>query len=31
MSVTSVDRDYDRLMITLIADFDAAIDHVWEL
>ena len=31
MSVTSVDRDYDRLMITLIADFDAAIDQVWEL
>jgi uncharacterized protein YndB with AHSA1/START domain len=31
MSVTSVDRDHDNLTITLIADFDAAIDHVWEL
>ena len=31
MSVTSVDRDYDNLTITLIADFDAPIDQVWEL
>jgi uncharacterized protein YndB with AHSA1/START domain len=31
MSVTSVDRDDDNLTITLIADFDAAIDQVWEL
>jgi len=31
MSVTSVDRDYDKLTITLIADFDAPIDQVWEL
>ena len=31
MSVTGVDRDYDKLTITLIADFDAAIDQVWEL
>ncbi len=31
MSVTSVDRDYDNLAITLIADFDAPIDQVWEL
>ena len=31
MSVTSVDTDYDNLAITLIADFDAPIDRVWEL
>jgi uncharacterized protein YndB with AHSA1/START domain len=31
MSVTSVDTDYDNLAITLIADFDAPIDQVWEL
>jgi uncharacterized protein YndB with AHSA1/START domain len=31
MSVTSVDKDYDNLTITLIADFDAPIDRVWEL
>ena len=31
MSVTSVDKDYDNLTITLIAEFDAPIDQVWEL
>jgi uncharacterized protein YndB with AHSA1/START domain len=31
MSVTSVDTDYDNLTVTLIADFDAPIDRVWEL
>jgi uncharacterized protein YndB with AHSA1/START domain len=31
MSVTSVDTDYDNLAIILIADFDAAIEHVWDL
>jgi uncharacterized protein YndB with AHSA1/START domain len=31
VSVTSVDTDYDNLTLTLIADFDAAIDRVWEL
>jgi uncharacterized protein YndB with AHSA1/START domain len=31
MSVTSVDTDYDNLTITVIADFDAPIDQVWEL
>jgi uncharacterized protein YndB with AHSA1/START domain len=31
MSVISVDMDYDDLTITLIADFDAPIDQVWEL
>jgi|SRR6266540_4154675 uncharacterized protein YndB with AHSA1/START domain len=31
MTVTSVDTDYDNLTITLIADFDAPIDPVWEL
>ena len=31
MSVTSVNRDDENLTITLIADFDAPIDQVWEL
>jgi uncharacterized protein YndB with AHSA1/START domain len=31
MSVISVDTDYDTLTISLIADFDAPIDQVWEL
>jgi uncharacterized protein YndB with AHSA1/START domain len=31
VSVTSVDKDYGNLTITLIADFDAPIDQVWEL
>jgi uncharacterized protein YndB with AHSA1/START domain len=31
MSIASVDRDDDNLAITLIADFDAPIDQVWEL
>ena len=31
MSVTSVNTDYDTLTVTLIADFDAPIDRVWEL
>ena len=31
MSVTSVDKDFDTLTITLIADFDATIEQVWDL
>jgi uncharacterized protein YndB with AHSA1/START domain len=31
MSVTSVEKDYDSLTLTLIADFDAPVDRVWEL
>jgi uncharacterized protein YndB with AHSA1/START domain len=31
LSVTSVDTDYDNLTITLIADFDAPIEQVWDL
>ena len=31
MSITSVATDYDKLTVTLIADFDAAIEQVWEL
>jgi uncharacterized protein YndB with AHSA1/START domain len=31
MSVTSVDTDYDNLTTTLLADFDAPIDEVWQL
>ncbi len=31
MSVTSFDKDFDALTLTLIADFAAPIDRVWEL
>ncbi|MPZ28987.1 MAG: SRPBCC domain-containing protein [Micromonosporaceae bacterium] len=31
MSVTSVDKDFDNLTFTLVADFDAPIDRVWQL
>jgi uncharacterized protein YndB with AHSA1/START domain len=31
LSVTSVDADYDNLTITLITDFDAPMEQVWEL
>jgi uncharacterized protein YndB with AHSA1/START domain len=31
MSVTSVDKDYDNLTLTLVADFDAPIQRVWQL
>jgi uncharacterized protein YndB with AHSA1/START domain len=31
LSVTSVDKDYDHLTVTLVAEFDASIDQVWEL
>ena len=31
MSVTSLDKDYDNLTVTLVAEFDASIDQVWEL
>ena len=31
MSVTSVDKDYDNLTITVTAKFDAPIDQIWEL
>ncbi len=31
MSVTSVDKDVDRLTLTLVADFDAPIERVWQL
>jgi uncharacterized protein YndB with AHSA1/START domain len=31
MSVTRVDKDFDRLTLTLIADFDAPIERVWQL
>ena len=31
MSVTSVDKDYDNPTTTLVADFDAPIDEVWQL
>ena len=31
MGVTSLDTDYDNLTTTLVAEFDAPIDAVWEL
>jgi uncharacterized protein YndB with AHSA1/START domain len=31
MTVTSVDKDFDNLTLTLIAEFDAPIERVWEL
>ena len=31
MSVTSVDKNFENLTLTLIADFDAAPERVWEL
>ena len=31
MTVTSVDKDLDNLTMTLIADFDASVDRVWDL
>ena len=31
MSVVSVEKDYDNLSLTLIAEFDAAIERVWQL
>lgn len=31
MSVTSVEKDLDNLTLTLIADFDAPVERVWEL
>ena len=31
MSVTTVDTDYDNLTTTLVADFDAPVDEVWQL
>jgi uncharacterized protein YndB with AHSA1/START domain len=31
MSITSVDKDFDSLTLTLVADFDAPIERVWQL
>lgn len=31
MTVISVDTDHDNLSVTLIADFDAPVERVWEL
>ena len=31
MSVTSIDKDLDSLTLTLVADFDAPIERVWQL
>ena len=31
MTVTSLDKDPDNLTLTLVADFDAPVERVWEL
>ena len=31
VTVTRVDKDYDRLTITFVADFDAPVERVWQL
>jgi uncharacterized protein YndB with AHSA1/START domain len=31
MSVTSIDKDFDNLTLTLVADFDAPIERMWQL
>jgi uncharacterized protein YndB with AHSA1/START domain len=31
MSITSIDKDFDRLTLTLVADFDAPTERVWQL
>jgi len=31
MSVTSVDKDFDHLNLTLVADFGAPLERVWQL
>ena len=31
MTVTSVDKDFDNLTLTLIADFPAPVERVWQL
>lgn len=31
MSITSVDKDFDNLTLTLVADFEAPVERVWEL
>jgi uncharacterized protein YndB with AHSA1/START domain len=31
MTVTNVDKDFDNLTMTLVADFDAPIEQVWRL
>jgi uncharacterized protein YndB with AHSA1/START domain len=31
MSVTSVDKDFDNLTLTIVAEFDAPVERVWQL
>jgi uncharacterized protein YndB with AHSA1/START domain len=31
MSVTTVDKDFDNLTVTLVAEFDAPVERVWQL
>ena len=30
MTVTSIDKDFETLTLTLVADFDASPERVWE-
>ncbi len=31
MSVTSIDKDFDQLKLTLVADFNATVEQLWKL
>jgi uncharacterized protein YndB with AHSA1/START domain len=31
MSIVSVEKDYDRLRLILVAEFDAPVERVWQL
>jgi uncharacterized protein YndB with AHSA1/START domain len=31
MSITSIDKDFDNLTLTLVADFDVPIERLWQL
>jgi uncharacterized protein YndB with AHSA1/START domain len=31
MTVTSVDKDFDKLTLTVVADFDATVERIWQL
>jgi len=31
MSVTSIEKDFDRLTLVVVADFDATPERVWQL
>jgi uncharacterized protein YndB with AHSA1/START domain len=31
VTVTNIDKDYDRLALVVTADFEASVEHVWQL